>query len=335
MPPVTPTVHVPQVQNGLVVYTQYNKIYVMNADGSQPRQLTHDTGDELDPIWTLDGQHILFSSKHSRQMRSGIYMMNMDGTEMRHISSLNMRPSGLAWSPDGSKAIFSAFPRDDDYVDEFNTLSSLYIMDRNGSTIERLTFDINAVSPLWSPDGTKIVFASLNQAQDGRNLYLMNADGTNIHQLTYGKGWDLPKYWLSDGQILFHSMREEYSNFYLYVVNQDGTNLHRFFDMQIPAGYAYYESFLCLSPDRTHLLVERHYDKGHFLVIAEIQNPNMNYTIEDYNGGGIWSPDGTQIQYFSGYLSHTLTFININEFGIVLSETFYSPYVKTWQPVWK
>lgn len=57
--------------------------------------------------------------------------------------------------------------------------------------------------PSWSPDGSRIAFAS-NRA-DGRNIdiYVMHADGSNIVRLTDHAAADQDPTWAADGQSLF------------------------------------------------------------------------------------------------------------------------------------
>src|SRR5215469_8228266 len=42
-------------------------IFVMNADGSEVRQLTSGPGDNIHPMWSPDGTRILFNTTHFAQ----------------------------------------------------------------------------------------------------------------------------------------------------------------------------------------------------------------------------------------------------------------------------
>jgi Tol biopolymer transport system component len=57
-------------------------------------------------------------------------------------------------------------------------------MDADGSNKINLTntADINDRQPDWSPDGSKIAFAS--HRDDNRDIYVMDADGSNEIRLT-------------------------------------------------------------------------------------------------------------------------------------------------------
>lgn len=72
----------------------------------------------------------------------------------------------------------------------------LYTARADGSEFQRLTTDMNAVAPQWSPDYSQILFESV---LDERDLWLMNRDGTNQRRLTEGPGNPFEKNWSPDG----------------------------------------------------------------------------------------------------------------------------------------
>jgi TolB protein len=80
--------------------------------------------------------------------------------------------------------------------------------------------------PRWSPDGTRIVFASVPPGA-GREIWVMNADGTGQRALTsLGTNPGFPD-WSPDGrEIAFHAARGD-GNFDLFVMDADGSNIRR------------------------------------------------------------------------------------------------------------
>jgi Tol biopolymer transport system component len=159
------------------------EIFVMNADGTDPRRITHSLDDgarhSFQPSWSPDGARIAFTRsllKPSLQQDDEIFVMNADGSDVRRLT-VNFGPSNSTvsqtdwdpdWSPDGSLIAFQSM-RD-------GRGSRVYVMRPDGSELTRLT-DFGA-GPAWSPDGAKIAFAS----SDG--LYTMNADGTGQTNIT-------------------------------------------------------------------------------------------------------------------------------------------------------
>jgi Tol biopolymer transport system component len=97
-----------------------------------------------------------------------------------------------------------------DAMDLATTNTDLWIYDLENESAKRLTFDPAIDStPLWSPDGTKLVFTS-DRAQKF-NLYVKNADGSQEEQLIPQEGPDrYPIDWSRDGK---------------YVIYQRGTDL--------------------------------------------------------------------------------------------------------------
>lgn len=84
-----------------------NDIWVMRADGSNPVQLTADSGHNFGPRWSPDGSSILFSS--NRAGNYDVWVMDADGGNQRPLTTHPGLDDFPAWSSDGS---FIAFQSD-------------------------------------------------------------------------------------------------------------------------------------------------------------------------------------------------------------------------------
>lgn len=72
----------------------------MNADGSDPTQLTFDpTPHNQLPDWSPNGRKIVYEDGASPNGR--IFVMNANGTDQRQLTTGPGDDFGAAWSPDG------------------------------------------------------------------------------------------------------------------------------------------------------------------------------------------------------------------------------------------
>jgi Tol biopolymer transport system component len=86
------------------------EVWVMNADGSEPRQVTHLGGANFAPYWHPSGEKIIWSSNHldpdGREF--DLFMINLDGTGLEQITHSGGFDGFPVFSPDGTHLVFGS-----------------------------------------------------------------------------------------------------------------------------------------------------------------------------------------------------------------------------------
>ena len=79
----------------------FGDVYVVDAAGGTPVNLTHDTTGQADPVWSPDGQKILFLDNGfvSGVGRTGLATMDPDGRGRKFISKKNIEAHQPDWEP--------------------------------------------------------------------------------------------------------------------------------------------------------------------------------------------------------------------------------------------
>jgi TolB protein len=140
---------------------------VISATGGDARRITNDNSDDIHPHWSPDGQRIIYCSArdNTRQDHAPegeiyeIYTIKADGTDVKqvtHDKGVNTYPS---FARDGRHIVFRKI------IASKN--SEVFVMNTDGSSQRNLS-DNPAFDgwPRWSPDDSKIVFASNRAGPD-------------------------------------------------------------------------------------------------------------------------------------------------------------------------
>ena len=129
------------------------EIYVMDADGSNPRRLTHSPGLDVRPDWHPDGNQIAFVSGRNDNEKKGvnIFVIGADGSNVRQVTNLEFA-SSPKWSPDGKLIALTAFIGDH---------REIFVVNLNGDILFKVSEprpNVDMFLGGWSPNGTQILY---------------------------------------------------------------------------------------------------------------------------------------------------------------------------------
>ena len=182
-----------------------------------------------------DGRKIAFVASYDAGKE--ISVMNADGSGIERLTYLRSSDAvfELTWSPDGRKIAFTSSPPPGTMPQPrtYGDGDGIYVMNADGSDVERLTHSVVDGFLAWSPDGRKIAFVSVVSVRYGEThdweIYVVNTDGSGIERLTYSDDYDAAPAWSPDGRrIAFQSYRN--GAFEIYVMNADGSSVERLTD---------------------------------------------------------------------------------------------------------
>jgi Tol biopolymer transport system component len=86
------------------------EIFLMNADGSNQRQITNNGAANFAPFIHPNGRQVIFSSNlHDPSRRAfALYLINVDGTGLERVTYGDTFASFPMFSPDGTKLVFAS-----------------------------------------------------------------------------------------------------------------------------------------------------------------------------------------------------------------------------------
>ena len=189
-------------------------LYVMDTEGRNTVTITSGATQCVHPSYSPDGSQLVYSALGSRSNQWELWTVSLATGERRQIG-YGLFPS---WSP--NKDINRiAFQRARQRGSRWFSLWTLDLIDDEAHRLTEVAVSSNAaiVSPSWSPDGKRLVFATILDPNRGKkstpgvrgeqDIWTIAADGTDRRRITDGIGINLSPFWSSDNRVYFVSNR--------------------------------------------------------------------------------------------------------------------------------
>jgi dipeptidyl aminopeptidase/acylaminoacyl peptidase len=223
-------------------------LWMVGWDGGEEIRLTSSPDGESTPRWSPDGRYLAFltsrGTEEEKKLGAQVWLLDRRGGEAWRLTEIKGGVGGYAWSPDGKRLVLVVSEKDpadepekmegwkrkttppividryhfkqdrEGYLKRFWT--HLWLFDVAARKAEPLTSGPGQDgSPAWSPDGTRIAFASNRGPDPDRNpdsnIFVVEAKpGAEIRQLTTSATPDAANpAWSPDGQSIAFLVGDE------------------------------------------------------------------------------------------------------------------------------
>jgi Tol biopolymer transport system component len=225
------------------------------------------------------------------------------------LSNKTLGPAAL--SPDGNEIVFSA-------EDKGGKTSQIYRASIDGKDLVALTTNpAYNYGPVFSPDGTQILFSSMSDGKQG-DLYLMKPDGSKKQALTSGSDHDYSAIFSHNGNTIFFVRARRFGrgstiapkswhDMDIFSVQRDGTDLKRITFLN-----SHRIGYLSISPDDRTLGATIRSLHNPSIWMIPIENPDNRWAVrpdlkahrkvsyDELHSSEI-SPDGKDLLFLWGH----------------------------------
>src|SRR5262245_22191591 len=207
------------------------EIWLADASGGPPRQLTNAKKSSRAPAWSPDGSRLAFVS--DRTDKNQIYVINPSAGEADAVTSVEEGVNSFEWAPDGKRIAYTATEpksaalkdREKKYgefkvVEQDYRMSQLFVVDLGTKKTQTLASGAFSVGSFeWSPDGTRIAFDHRVNPSPGfsgsADISIATVADRSIRKLVTQEGPDTHPVWAPDGsRIAFETAMANPDYFY-------------------------------------------------------------------------------------------------------------------------
>jgi Tol biopolymer transport system component len=222
-----------------LAFTRDSSVYVVRADARGLSRLTHrTTRDSPDRVqaWSVDGARVAFVRDAT------IYAVSVRGAGVAALAreTRGTRFSDLRWRRN-FLSYGAELPQND---------PELAVLDLQTAAVRTLTHnEVADVTPSWSPDGRKVVFARASPPADRLRLFVTNSDGSGARPLIDppADGFDYFPAWSPDGKRIAFLRQLFRGSLSLQVMDADGS------DVRTISAPPVYVTRIAWSPDSSRL----------------------------------------------------------------------------------
>jgi TolB protein len=237
----------------------HDQICIVNADGSDWRQLTDNNKHNWYASISPDGKSVVYSSNLSGNYE--IYEISAYGGKPVQLTSrLGGKLYAPEISPDGEKIV---------YTHDDGKQQTIWIMNRDGSNPHRVSPD-DGWDPSWTADGKQILFASL-VSNGTTQLFVMDEDGSNSQKITSMRGLVGRSDWSPNGKYVA-TYAGSYGSRSIYLIPLNGSEPIKYFFKPTSAAPSF-------SPDGQWIAFTGYidhqddFDKGCEIYLARVDDP--------------------------------------------------------------
>lgn len=302
------------------------------------RQLTFEGKRSGEGYFSADGKKLIFQSEREEgNPFYQIYLMDLETGDQERISP-GMGKTTCAWiHPDGKRVLFASTHTDP----ESKALQAAEYKERATSKVRRYSWDYDEHYDIfeysladkslknlthtrgydaegdYSPDGTKIVFASNRSAYDHElskedqerlkidkqyfmDIYTADADGSNVKRLTDVPGYDGGPFFSKDGKkICWRRFTPKGDVAEVMVMNADGSNQRAITKLGAMSWAPYFHPTGDYLIFTTNLQSFANFEL--YIVDAAGKHAPVRVTTTDgFDGLPVFTPDGKKLAWTSG-----------------------------------
>lgn len=269
--------------------------------------LTNSTESELFPVWTADGNSILYTVIENESGNSSSFRMKADGSKIERISIDEGNLINFSdISPYGTDLLFTK---------SVESKSGLYFANLISGRVTPVMDDPNKSESwgAWCRLGDKIAYTQKSEGSPSQ-LWMVNRDGIGRFRLGTSENISIGKDWCPLGQKIIYSARNTKEEEDLWVIDRDGAYQTQLTDTP------YGEWNPSFSPDGKKIVyVSDEYGKPDIW----IRDINGNFKARLTNNLGMidsnpkWSPDGLKIVFTANSFSLNESEVNGSDIAVI------------------